>query len=316
MNYLVTGGTGLIGSRIIRDIIKEGGQAVAYDLFPEANPLEQLLSEEERERVKIVQGDVTDLPLLIRIVKENNIETMFHLAALLGEAAEANPSLAVKINVEGTINIFETARILGLKKVVWASSNTVFGPPEKYAEEYVPNDAPHYPRGVYGASKSFGERVATRYFEQYGVDITAVRYCLVYGARQERGGSGALIRELMLNPALGKPGKAPSGDDTIGFVYVDDVARATVMASKVARTKTGAYSIMGDVRSIQEAADYVKKLLPDADITLSPGNRGLSWKLDTAPIEKEVGYHRQWSMEQGIKEVINATRQQYGLPPV
>ena len=171
MAYLITGGTGLIGSRIARDIIKEGKQAVVYELFPEESVLDQLLSEEERTRVKIVQGNVTDLPHLIRTVQENNVDIIVHMAALLGEPTSANPPLAIKINCEGTINIFETARIFGLKRVVWASSMSVFGTPDKYAEEYIPNDAAHYPWGIYGATKSLNETVAVHYYEKYGVDI-------------------------------------------------------------------------------------------------------------------------------------------------
>ena len=316
MAHLITGGTGLIGSRIARDLIKEGEQVVVYELSPEESVLEQLLSEEERTRVKVVQGDVTDLPHLIRTVQENNVEIIFHMAALLSEAASANPPLAIKINCEGTANIFETARLLKLKRVVWASSMSVFGPPDKYPEEYIPNDAPHYPWGVYGATKSLNEILAVHYFEQYGVDISAIRYSLVYGAGEGRGGSGAVRQELILNPALGKPGRVPFGDEDIGWLYADDAARATVMVSKVARTKTRSFTISGDIHSMKEAADYVRKLLPDADITLLPGCTGLSWKFDTSPLEEEIGYRSEWPMERGIKEIINVTRQQHGLPPV
>ena len=81
MAYLVTGGTGLIGSRIVRDILREGESAVAYDLYPESTFLEQLLSDKEKEQVKIIRGDVTDLPYLLHTVKENNIDTIIHLAS-------------------------------------------------------------------------------------------------------------------------------------------------------------------------------------------------------------------------------------------
>ena len=111
MAYLVTGGTGLIGSRIVRDLVKEGEQVVAYDLFPEGTFLNQLLSEEERTRVKVVRGDLTDLPNIIHAVQDNNVERIIHMASLLTEAAEANPPLALKVVSEGTINIFEAARI-------------------------------------------------------------------------------------------------------------------------------------------------------------------------------------------------------------
>jgi len=316
MTYLVTGGTGLIGSRIVRDLVQEGEQVVVYDWHPARNYLERLMSEEAIEStVKIVQGDVTDLPCLFRTIKENNVDKIIHTAALLTLEANANPLLAVKINCEGTINVFEAARILGLKKVVWASSNACFGPPEKYAEEYIPNDAPHYPQYIYGATKSFDEALAAHYFDQYGMDITGIRYMHVYGVGQHRGIFATIVQELLLNPALGKPGRVPYGDAIIGWSYVDDPARATVMASKVPGTKTKSFSIMGDVRPLKEAAEYIRQLLPGADITLLPGAfTSDPIKFDTRLIEEEVGYRPRWSMEQGIKETINMIRREHGLP--
>ena len=314
MAYLVTGGTGLIGSRIVCDIIREGKSAVVYDFSPGGSFLEQLLSEKERRQVKIVQGDVTDLPHLIRTVKENNVDKVIHMASLLVDDSRANPPLAIRINCEGTVNVFETARLLGLKKVVWASSITVFGPPEKYPEEYIPNDAPHYPWGVYGACKSFNENIAAHYIEQHGVDISAIRYGPVYGAGQQRGMIASIIRELVEKPVMGKPGRVPYGNDSLSWLYVDDAARATFLASKIAKTKTRAFTISGDIHSIKEVADYVRQLLPDADITLLPGSTGFGFKFDISPLEEETGYRPQWSMERGIKEMINMMRRQQGLP--
>ncbi len=321
MTYLISGGTGLIGSRIVRDLVREGEQIVIYDWLPERSSLERLLSEDEiRSRIKIVQGDITDFPNLLRTVKENNAEKIIHMAALLTLEVNANPPLAVKVNCEGTVNVFEVARFLGVKKVVWASSSAVFGPPEKYPQEYIPNDAPHYPQSIYGATKSFNEVMATHYYEQYGLDIIALRYSVVYGAGQARGGGAPIMRELVFNPALGKPGKIPAGG-VLGWTYVDDAARATALASKVARTKTRSFSIMGELHSVKEVADYVKELLPDAEVTLLPLSSAIPgtaqvWKYETKGAEEEIGYRPQWSMKRGIKETINVVRREHGLPSV
>jgi len=317
MVYLVTGGTGHIGSRIVRDLVREGEKVVVYDWFPDRNYLERLLSEEELgSMVKIIQGDVIDLPCLLHTIKENSVEKIIHLAALTNLQSNANPFLAVKVNCEGTICVFEAARILGLKKVVWASSNVCFGPPEKYPEEYIPNDAPHYPQDVYSATKSFNEVVAAYYFDHYGVDITGIRYEHVYGVGQRRGVFATMVRELIFNPALGKPGRVSHGESILGWTYVDDAARATVLVSKVPRTKTRAFSLTGDVHSVKEAADYVSELVPGAEITLLPGTLAHSVKFDTKLIEKEIGYRPQWSLEQGIKETLNMVRREHGLTPI
>ena len=272
--------------------------------------------EEIGSRVKIVQGDITDSPHLFRAIKENKVEKIIHTASLTVLDSNANPYLAVKVNCEGTVCVFEAARNLGLKKVVWASSNACFGPPEKYPQEYIPNDAPHYPQDVYAATRSFNETVAASYVDHYGMDITGIRYMHVYGAGVSRGFFATILQELIVYPALGKPGRVPHGDAIIGWSYVDDLARATVMASRVLKTKTKSYSIMGDVHSVKEAADYVREILPGADISVSSVSPGgftrVPVKFDTRLIEEEIGYRPQWSMERGIQETINMVRREYG----
>ena len=307
MTYLVTGGTGLIGSRIVRDLVRDGKKIVVYDWLPETGSLERLLSADEiRSQIKIVQGDVTDFPYLLRTVKENNVEKVIHLAGLLLVEAGANPPLAVKVNCEGTVKVFEAARFLGIKKVVWTSSSAVFGSKEMYSEEYIPNDAPHYPLNIYGATKSFCEVVATHYAEEYDMDITALRYVVVYGAGWARSLGAKIMQELVYNPALGKPGRI-SYSAVLGWTYVDDAARAAVLTSKASRTKTKAFSIMGEIHSIEEVADYVREVLPDADIKVLPKDTKAAaptvqiWKYDTHQIEEEIGYKPQWSMKRGIK---------------
>jgi nucleoside-diphosphate-sugar epimerase len=276
------------------------------------------LSEEEiGSRVKIVRGDVTDLSNLLRTIQENNVGNIIHEATLLTPEVRVNPPLAIRVNIEGTINVFEAARILGLKKVVWASTISVFGPAEKYLGGYVRNDAPHYPRSIYAATKSFNEVAATHYFNEYGVDITGIRYSFTYGVGHRRGLNPRIIRQVIYDPALGKPSRVENADSTMGWIYVDDSARATVLMSKVPNTKTRAYTIKGDIRSVREVADYVRQLLPDADITLLPGaDINEKFNCDTSLIEEEIGYRPQWSLEQGVKETINITRQAHGLPPV
>jgi len=323
MTYLVTGGTGFIGSRVVRDLVKDGEQVIVYDWAPERIMLERLLSKEDLEnKVKIVQGDVTNFAHMCSIIKQYNIDKIVHLAALLLHDVNANPMLAVKVNCEGTVATFEAARLLGLKKVVWISSGSVFGPPEAYAEEYIPNDAPHYPQNLYGGTKSLDEQFANYYAEKYGLDITAIRLVLVYGAWQSRGRTAAIIREMVANPATGKPGKIPAArDNVLGWTYVDDASRAIVLACKAEKTKTRSFSVRGNIHSIGEIIDYVKSLIPDADVSVlslekSKSHLIMTCKYDMSRIEEELGFRLQWSMKQGIKETINMIRKGKGLPTV
>jgi len=312
MNYMVTGGSGMIGAHIVKLLIREGEDVVAYDVAPDIMMLEQLVGKDKSKQARVVQGNVTDLAHLIRTCQEYGIEKIIHTAAVLGSASSENPLLAIRVNCEGTVNVFETARMLGMKKVVFASSVAVFGRPERHEQEYVPNDAPHYPWNVYGACKSFNEVCAEHYFSECGVDSVAIRFPAVYGEGQSRGLGGATAEELFVKPALGKPSKVPCGDDTNNWLYVEDAARVMVMASRVATTKTRAFTVDGDVRSFAEAAAYIKSLIPNADITLLPGRTGYASKFDTTPAREEIGYRPKWTIEKGMKKVIDYLRKQKG----
>jgi nucleoside-diphosphate-sugar epimerase len=323
MSILVTGGTGFIGSRVVRDLVKLGHEVVVFDWTPEPIMLERMIPKEELSaKVKTVHGDVTNFAHLISVIKQNNCHTIIHCAALLLHDVNANPLLAVKVNCEGTVATFEAARLLGLKKVVWISSGSVFGPPEAYSEEYIPNDAPHYPQNLYGGTKSLDEQFANFYVERYNLDIVAIRLVLVYGAWQSRGRTAAIIREMVANPALGKAGKIPAARDNIlGWTYVDDAARAIVLATQSQRTKTRSFSVRGNIHTIGEIVDYVKSLLPQADtktldLEKSKSNLIMTCKYDMSRIEEELGFHLQWSMPDGIKSTINMIRKEKGLPTV
>lgn len=323
MTYLVTGGTGFIGSRIVRNLVREGEQVVVYDWNPERLALNRLLRADDiNNNVKIVQGDVTDYAHLTGIIKQYNCEKVVHLAALLLHDVNANPAMALKVNCEGTVNVFEAAKLMGLKKVVWISSGSIFGPPEAYKEEYIPNDAPHYPQNLYGMTKSLDEHFANYYSDKYNLDITAIRLVLVYGAWQSRGRTAAIIREMVTNPASGIPGKVPAARDNIlGWTYIEDAAQAIMLACKSNKTKTRSFSVRGAIHSVGEIADYVKELVPEAEINFLSLERSqshliMACKYDMSRIEEELGFRTQWTMKQGVKETINLVRQEKGLKAV
>jgi UDP-glucose 4-epimerase len=308
MSYLVTGGTGLIGAHTVRLLTQQGEQVVAYDLVPDTHLLENLIEKENMDQVQVIHGDIIDQHKLIHTCQEYAVEKILHTAALLSSATSTNPLLAVRVNCEGTLNVLEAARILHLKRVVLASSLDVFGRlPERYRQEYVPNDAPHYPYRLYGACKSFNKTCARIYFDEYGVDSIGIRFPRIYGEGQRRGAAREIAEELFVKPALGKPGKVPFGDDPFDWLYADDAARVMTMASQVFSTKTRTFTVTaGDVRSFTEVVAYVKHSIPDADITLLPGRRSsYTRKFDTTPLREEIGFQPEWTVEEGVKKVID-----------
>jgi nucleoside-diphosphate-sugar epimerase len=308
MSYLITGGSGCIGSYLIRDLMASGKRVVNYDFNPQQHILKQVVAPEALSEIVSVTGDVTDLPQLLRTIKEQQVEQIIHLASLQIPASNANPPLAEKINVGGLVNVLEAARLLAVKKVVWSSSIAVFGTSAEYDNKPVKNDAYHRPQSVYGACKSLGEYLLNYYFDTYGVDTVGLRYTAVYGVGREVGRT-SFTTEMIRKAAQGISYEVPFGDDKIDWQYVEDVSRVTLRALAAERTRTRIFNTRGDVRKVSDGVEYLKKLVPDAQLTLQPGSFGIAWEYDTEPAERELGFKPEFTMEQGIEKTLNYYQQ-------
>ncbi|RKU14296.1 hypothetical protein C6503_15285 [Candidatus Poribacteria bacterium] len=315
MAYLLTGGMGCIGTYVIRDLLAAGEKVVVYDFAYDLTIPKMVLTDEQIEGFTFVQGDITDLPHVLRTVQEHEIDRVIHLASWQVPACNANPPQALKVVCEGTINILEAARIFNLKRVVWASSVAVFGAPEDYNHQQILNDAPHYPKFIYGACKSLNEKYATHYFDAYGVDSIGLRFTAVYGVGRTRGMS-SFTTQMIEAVALGEPHVCPFGDDAVDWQYVEDVSHSIVMACTCPTTQTRVFNVKGGIRPVKEGVAYLKTLVPDAQITLEPGVFGISWDYDATPIAEEMGFTPAYTMEQGILKTFNRFRERAGLAKV
>lgn len=309
MNYLVTGGAGFVGSYVVRLLVKQGHHVVIFDNKSKVLMTKQIEGEFADNGIQYFNGDIVDINSLLNVCSDNKVDAIIHVAAVIGSE---NPALTVKVNCDGTINVLETARILGIKRVVCTSSLAVFGSPEKYQEKYISNDAPHFPENIYGASKSFGEYCANYYFNTFAVDVLSIRLTHVYGIGRSAAGIGKLIdEELFVKPARGQSGKVPNGESIHDWIYAEDAARALVMASQVNQTKSRAFTAGGISCSIKDVATYIKSLIPGAIIVLLPGKTPYPYKFDIKPIKEQIGYEPLWSLEDGIKSVIDQIQKQY-----
>jgi nucleoside-diphosphate-sugar epimerase len=307
LSYLVTGGSGCVGSYVIRDLLARGERIVNYDLNQQQHILRQVVEPEALAELVSVVGDVTDLPHLARTVREHRAEAIVHLASLQIPASNANPPLAERINVGGLVNVLEAARLLDVKKVVWSSSVAVFGAAGEYDCEPVANDAHHRPQSVYGACKSLGEYLLNYYHDAYGLDTVGLRYTAIYGVGREAGRT-SFTTEMIRKAAELVPYEVPFGDDKIDWQYVEDVSRVTIRALEASRTKTRVFNTRGDVRSVAEGVAYLKKLEPRAELTILPGTFGIAWEYDDGPARAELGFEPEFSMEQGIEKTLDYYR--------
>lgn len=314
MAYLVTGGTGLIGSRIVRDLVREGEFVIAHDLKIDKELMEYLLTEEELKNVKFAEGDILDFDTLLALCKDNGVDRIVHTASMMGNADK--PLLAVQTNTGGMIRILEIARILNVKKVVYTSTNSIFPIDET---GLIANDACFKPDGLYGATKACNEYMAEIYYKNFGLNITGIRVStMVFGPFQRRGLSASMAIEAIYKPAEGLPGHVLF-DDSWAWIYVEDVVRAHMLGCKLKRQPgmAGSYNIKGTVVDFPSLIAFVKKLIPDADITMDHGSLGLkNWDVDMTVTERELGYKPEWDVWDAFQETINETRRRVGLSEV
>ncbi len=315
MAYLVTGGTGFIGSWVVKALLERGHKVVALDLVPGRHALDQVVGERADE-VVIVPGDFTHMHRVMETVREHKITHIAHIAHIAAAGlnmCNANPPYSVQVNSVAFANMLEICRTMDIERMVWASSAGVFG--GAHGTKAVPNDAPFQPRNVYAGLKVLGETLAAQYHATYGIDLIGLRYTFVNGHGMPNHLGGQMIRELCEKTALGQPAQVPWGDDSPDWLWGGDAGEATALALEAKPTDIRAFNVPGDHRPMTEAVAYVKSLLPDADITLKPGKMGFN-RFDGSVTEKEIGYKPKYTMEMQLRERINRVRSENGLSPV
>lgn len=222
MKILITGGAGFVGSHLCDKYSKEGHIVICLDNFINGNLMNvrHLL---DYRNFKLVKGDIRDFELLEKIV--HDVDIIMHLAAQVHvDRSYIEPRLTYDINVMGTLNILEAARLFDVKRVVHASTSEVYG-----SAQYVPIDekhplnAPH----PYGASKIAADRMCHAYMQTYGMDIGILRLFNIYGPRQRDFGYGGVI-SMFARRVLNNMPPVIFGDglQTRDYTYVKDVVRA------------------------------------------------------------------------------------------
>jgi UDP-glucose 4-epimerase len=297
--FLVTGGSGFIGSHVVDKLVAEGAQeVVVFDARIRHENLEQALAS---GRVRLVEGDVTD-PAAVAVATDG-VDGVFHMAVLpLGPCTE-DPRRCVEVNVVGTLNVLEAAADAGVQKVVFSSASSVYGDTNETMDESHPLGA----RTMYGASKISGEYLTHALGTERAMDYVILRYMNVFGPRQE----GGLVINVLRRIRSGEPPTIMGdGSASFDFVHVADVAGANVraMASDVSGES---YNVGGGNEvSVREIVDRLlqlsgSELAPDvhADVEVPMTRRvGSSERAMT-----ELGWQPELDLERGLADVVAKT---------
>jgi UDP-glucuronate 4-epimerase len=263
--WLVTGALGCIGAWIARTLVREDIPVLAFDLGDDDARLRLIMEPEERERVTLIRGDVTELPQLERALDEHDVTHVVHLAALLIPLARADPPRGALVNVVGTTNVFEAVRRRGerIAGLAYASSAAVYDAadsPVALAAE----DADGHPLTLYGVHKLANERTARVYWLDTGVASIGLRPYIVYGPGRDTG--------MTAGPTLAMAAAARGEPYTIGWAsrstltYAGDAARAFIDAARTARNGASVFNIPGSNVGMEEVVSAIRGVVPDAAI--------------------------------------------------
>ncbi len=222
MKMLITGGAGFIGSHLCEKYVREGHTVYCLDNFMSGN-LTNVRHLLDSRNFKLTKGDIRDFGLLEKIMRD--VDVVFHLAAQIHvDRSHIEPQLTYEVNVMGTQNILEVARLYDAKKIIYASTSEVYGSAQySPIDESHPLSAPH----PYGASKIAADRMCYAYIQTYGMDIAIVRLFNIFGPRQRDVGYGGVI-SLFTRRVLNNMPPIIYGDglQTRDYTYVGDAVRA------------------------------------------------------------------------------------------
>jgi UDP-glucose 4-epimerase len=308
---LITGGAGLIGSHIADCLVRErASEIIILDNFVRGRR-ENLAWALAHGPVTVVEGDIRDRKLLAAVMPGTDV--IFHQAAIRITQCAEEPRLALDVLGVGTFNVLEAAVGAGVKRVVAASSATIYG----LAEEF-PTHEVHHPyndRTFYGALKTFNERMLRSFHEMYGLDYVALRYWNVYGPRMDIHGAytEVLIRWMERIAAGQPPVIFGAGTRTMDPVYVEDVAWANVLASRSEVTD----EVFNIASGVETSLDVLAIALLEAmGSDLRPeyrptGPTGLVSRrfADVSKARQLLGFEARVSLEDGLRQLVTWWRE-------
>lgn len=299
MRILITGGAGFIGSHLAEHFSKENEVIILDDL---SNGRKENLS---GIKARLVVGKIEDKQLLRKICKK--IDYIFHEAALSGvQQSMENPELTIETNIKGTLNLLEEALSAGVKKIVFASSASVYGDNSINPKT---EELPQNPLSPYAISKLCGEHFMKMFYKEYGLRTTCLRYFNVFGKRQNPNSPYAAAIPIFIKKAL--EGKEITifgdGNQTRDFVYVKDVVKANALALEKGDGET--YNICtGKETTINNLAEEIISITKSkSKIIHLEGRKGEIRKSvgDWRKAKKELGWTPEFSLKKGLFEMIS-----------
>jgi nucleoside-diphosphate-sugar epimerase len=306
MAILVTGGTGFIGAQVARVLVHKGEKPVIFDV----NDRKTLLKGIE-EKVTIVKGDVSNSSHVLNVVKQHKIDIIYHLGSMLSVPSDADPWSSFRVNAQGTLNVLEAARILGVKQVLFSSTLGTYG--SDIREEIIDDYTLQRPTLFYGCTKVFAELMGRFYKRKFGLDFRGVRYPAIIGPGVKTPGVVQYYSWAIEESYKGNLFKIWVTPDTrCAAQYYKDAALSIIQCAEapLEKIKMGVYVLGGMFLSAQELVDHIKKVLPKARLEFEPNMeivgvvKALSRPVNERCAREEFGWVSQYPIERAIEDFV------------
>lgn len=317
MAKLVTGGSGFIGAQLVRDLVERGEQVVVF-----SRTSGRLGGVEEK--VKMVRGDLGDMSQVMNAVRGQHIDCIYHLGAMLSLPSEANPWASYRVNVAGSMNVLEAARLFDVPTVVFASSTAVYG--LGIDSPVITDDTLQRPTTIYGSGKVFVELLGRFYRKKFGVDFRSIRIPSLVGPGITTRAIGQYNSWMIQETALGRPYECYGPPDKgLPLLYFKDTSTAFCGLAEASadRIKTVNYNVTGINRAIppEEIEDSIKRFIPDANISYDPDPVVVQYfdtvryeALDDSPARQEWDWKPGYdSVDAMVRDFISEVRERPSL---
>jgi UDP-glucose 4-epimerase len=303
---LVTGGAGFVGSRIVQHLVREGCGKIAVVDNMVRGSIENLKGVGPGV-VRLVEGDIRDRRLLAELT--DGADTVFHQAALRITHCAAEPREAIQVMVDATFDVVQACLDAKVRKVVFASSASVYGMADMFPTPEAQN--PYNNRTLYGAAKAFGEGLLRSFNDMYGLDYAALRYFNVYGPGMDLYGKYTEVLIRWMDRIAGGEPPLIFGDglQTMDFAHVDDVARANILAATLPVSDTVFNVGAGVETSLRELAQRIARVMGREDLVpvhvgdnpVNPVRRRLA---DVSAPQVALGFETRIGLDDGLRDLV------------
>jgi nucleoside-diphosphate-sugar epimerase len=301
--YFITGAQGCIGSWIVKALVERGDTCVVFDRSQDARRLNAIMTPADLERVIFMTGDVTDVSSVRSALDESGARRIIHLAGLQVPTCRVDPVAGAFVNVIGTLNVFESAKGLGVDRVVYASSAAVFGAGD--ADTALDETAVSEPATHYGVFKRTNEGNARVYFLDHGVNSVGLRPLTVYGVNRDTGLTSDPTK-AMKAAVLGLPFHIRFSGAT-DFQYVADTAGAFIACADRAPQGAHVFNLHGDTVEVERIAavinDYPSTRGRDL-VTFGGPPIPIAPALSDGAIRRALGELTTTPLETGVRETM------------